>query len=180
MVDGTIGYLAVHLVINFVAHQDERKRVWIPGLRLVEKLVSPLINGVEGGPTGIPTKMCYSCVFRRRTPGLGAHAQTHLSVVSNTSTQQSAPRKNAVPRLWNRSCPAVSQICPHNAIAINDVCQCVCAGGHQFTGHRMTVRFVHLHRHPRLVDHCLFHHEVRADRCLVCIEELLVDVLVKE
>lgn len=33
------------------------------------------------------------------------------TVTSQTRMQQSAPRQNATPRLWNRSCPAVSQIC---------------------------------------------------------------------
>ena len=53
---GTTSYLAVWLVIDFVAHQDERKRVRISGLRLVQKLVSPLINGFERGPAGTSTK----------------------------------------------------------------------------------------------------------------------------
>ena len=32
-------------------------------------------------------------------------------VISYTRIQASAPRKNATPRDWKRSCPAVSQIC---------------------------------------------------------------------
>lgn len=32
---------------------------------------------------------------------------------SYTKTQQSAPLKNAGPKLWNLSCPAVSHICPN-------------------------------------------------------------------
>ena len=109
------GYLAVCLVIDFVAHQDERKRVRVSGLRLVQKLFSPLINGFERRPACTVHETWCSCVLCLNI-GHG-RPETHLSVVSNTRTQQSAPRKNAVPRLWNRSCPAVSHIYPHDNAA---------------------------------------------------------------
>jgi hypothetical protein len=171
------GYFSVRLVVNFVAHQHERESVGIPGLRLAEKLFSPLRYGFERGPA------CRSDVVIARFDGkFGTYAAALRTFPWCRTPGRSSLRRGK--KLSRGSGSAPGPPCPISAdrnraatvstgVGCPDlVCACsVCS---------LAEAWQHLHGHPRLVYHSFFHNEVRPNRCFVRVQKLHVDVLVQQ